>query len=919
MRTTQWARAAEIFADIIELPVAERFARLNALCGADVEQRSAVQRLLDLEDRPDAGIDLELGVHQAVSAGSLVGELHAGGVLGPFRIVRSLGEGGMGQVYLAERDIDGGVQRVALKIPQQRPGRQFIERFVRERSILAGLSHPAIARLVDSGTLGDARPYFAMEYVDGLAITEYCDQHRLSVKERLRLFMKVLPAVQHAHENLVLHRDIKPANVLVGNDGLPRLLDFGIAKSVDVLANHALTQDEARFFSLASAAPEQITGAATSVATDIYALGVLLYELVCGLAPLDLQDMAPSQVLSAISEQVPTLPAAAIMALARRDQQRARDLAAKRSLGGAVALSRQCRGDLGLILARALRKTPRARYASAEAFARDLQALLELRPIAQRHSDHLYRVGRFVRRHRVAMLSLGLVVAFSAAYLWFAWRQSEALAIARDRAEAGRAQAEQVTEFLVGLFRNADPTVARGSNPDAKQLLERGASALQTELSDQPELRATLMSTLADIYLALNDFPNARSHAEQAVAIRTAAGLRDLATHRASLEQLANVALSGARYADAQKFIDEALQLRKLDQYSDDIDLRLFGLRAAALSGSGARESALPVFAAVEAEMRRRYGHADPRTRALQRSWSLTLFAVGLEQPSQALARVAAGGASVLSFSNDPDSFQQAYRQSASSRDGGDLAVAERTAREALRIATVVYGEWHAKTASAYNLLGTIAQEQINYDASAAHFDRALTIVERLFPVNHPRRASAQYNVGLLHLLYRDDAAAALPHLRSAVDQAAQSLPSDHPNLAIFRFALGQALRDSGDYPAARTQLELALKRFVATPGPPGRSQAGLVGEIACIDLVAEPQQSVASESLHRSLALLEQLLSAGHPSINRLKRCLPLATQQAAAPLASKRGSYSTPPQARRNLGPATARWAPSIPARMR
>jgi eukaryotic-like serine/threonine-protein kinase len=884
MRTSQWVRAAEAFAEIVELAPEQRHARLDVLCGEDAELRAAVQRLLDQEARSDSGTDLASGVsagmQQALSDWSQSGQLIPGAQLGAYRVLRVLGEGGMGQVYLAERDIDSGVQRVALKIPQHRPGPQFIERFRRERSILAGLGHPAIARLVDSGTLGDGRPFFAMEYVDGLIITDYCDQHRFGIKQRLRLFISVLSAVQHAHENLVLHRDIKAANVLVGGDGLPRLLDFGIAKSVDAIADTAPTQDGARFFSMATAAPEQVSGGATGVATDIYALGVLLYELVCGLPALDISELAPSQALQAITDRIPDAPATALLALAQRDAERARRLAANRAQASALALSRQCRGDLELILARALRKSPRARYASVEAFARDLQALLELRPIAQRHGDRWHRIGRFVSRHRAATISLAAVLVFSGVYLWLAWHQAQALALARDRAEAGRAQAEQVTGFLVDLFRNADPTVARGSNPDAQQLLARGATSLQSELKDQPELRATLMSTLADIYLALNDFAHAREYAEQAMQIRDSIGRHEPQARRASLEQLTRVALAGARYEDALKLIDEALQGRALTGQSDDVDVQLHGLRASALNGNAQAEAALALYPQVEAELLRRFGPQDARTRSMQRRWSSALAAAGLSEQSAELARRAADGNVVSSYSNDPEAARQAYEQAMILRDAGDADAALEMAQEALRIRIVVFGEVHSETAAARNMLGTIAQLQERYDAAAGHFMDALAITEQLYPLNHPRRASANFNVGLLHLLYRVDSAAALPYLQSAVAQGAVAMPDDHPNLAIFRAALGQALRDLGDYPKARQQLQSALRTFVAVAAPRGRNQASVAGEIACIDLASGRAPIQAKAVLQRSIDVLTREMPAGHPKLVRLQSCqqLPLA-----------------------------------------
>ena len=293
----EWKRAAQVFYAVVDLPPAERAERLALACVDDPRLRAAVEKLLaaDERERGHTGAGAVQLVADALQAWSGGGELAAGTEIGAYRCVRLLGSGGMGQVYLAERSIDGRTQQVALKLPQLRPGSEFLARFRRERAILVQLQHPAIARLIDAGELADGRPYLAMEYVDGVPITEYCRTRQLSLASRIRLVLGVLQALQHAHERLVLHRDIKSANILVDAGGQPRVLDFGIGKQLDDTPQ--ITADSQRYFSLASAAPEQIRGEPNSAATDVYAVGVLLYQLLCGRSPLTLDEQNMHEAL----------------------------------------------------------------------------------------------------------------------------------------------------------------------------------------------------------------------------------------------------------------------------------------------------------------------------------------------------------------------------------------------------------------------------------------------------------------------------------------------------------------------------------------------------------------------------------------------------------------------------------------------
>src|SRR5688500_3990721 len=432
--------------------------------------------------------------------------------IGPYRILRELGQGGMGVVYLAARADEQFRKRVALKVIRSGgASEEVVRHFKRERQILAGLDHPNIARLLDGGTTDDGLPYFVMEYIEGEPLLEYCDSRKLPVAERLKLFQAICSAVQYAHRNLVVHRDIKPGDILVAEDGSPKLLDFGIAKLLNPeLAGEALIAT-AMSMTPTYASPEQARGERITTATDVYSLGVVLYELLTGHLPYRLLSRQPLEILKAISEQEPEKASTAI--------ERAEN-----------KLQRRLRGDLDNILMLALRKEPPRRYASVEAFSDDIRRYLEGLPVKARQPTAAYRTGKFLRRHVAGVAAsavfVGLLIGFAAAMAV----QSARVTRERDLAEQERAAAQQeretaqrVSAFLVDLFRVSDPSRSRGETITAREVLDRGTTKIATELKDEPEVRATLMSTMGTVYSNLGLYDKALSLLEEALQTRKAA------------------------------------------------------------------------------------------------------------------------------------------------------------------------------------------------------------------------------------------------------------------------------------------------------------------------------------------------------------------------------------------------------------
>ncbi len=529
-----WQQAFKLLDTALEIPKAERAAWLKNLGAEYAHLQPALSELLQehaaleseqfLQSLPAfTNVDGALGGAGGDNSNSQISGYIAGGAarvgdggkgdgggalrahvaIGPYRLIRELGLGGMGAVWLAERS-DGTLKRtVALKLPHAGPfQRQLAERFDRERDILAALTHPNIARLYDAGAAATGQPYLALEYVEGLPLTEYCTSKNLGIRERLELFGQVLSAVQYAHNNLVLHRDLKPSNILVTSAGVVSLLDFGIAKFMtgNETSESALTELTGRAMTPDYASPEQILGAPISTASDVYSLGVVLYELLSGARPYKLKRGTRGELEEAI--------------LAVDAAKPSQMLRQRTNAGGPHALktAKQLEGDLDIICLKALKKKPEERYATVAAFANDITRWLQGYPIETRSDGSWYAARKFLARHRtVVALSTVAVLAMLAGTITSAVQARRAEAEAVVAREQG-ARAHAVEQFLSGLFTansvdQADPEAARRLT--ARELLDRGAERIDKSLLDFPDAKSDVLATLGTMYVHLGDWKKA--------------------------------------------------------------------------------------------------------------------------------------------------------------------------------------------------------------------------------------------------------------------------------------------------------------------------------------------------------------------------------------------------------------------------
>lgn len=502
MPDDRWIKAKEIFLSAIDRPHGERHSFIADASDGDVRLIDEVESLLASHDECVDFIE-----EPACSFSSLTGDgsALAGRQFGRYRIVREIGHGGMGAVFLADR-IDGEfTQRVALKL--MRPGigtTEVRKRFLHERQILADLEHPYIARLIDGGTTDDGTPFIVMEYVDGTPITEYAAT--LSLNERLRLFQRVCDAVAYAHRNLIVHRDLKPSNIFITSDGSPKLLDFGIAKLLDA-ADHTLTNLGA--FTPDYASPEQLDGRAVTTASDVYSLGVLLYELLTGASPYRFETRSPEEVLRVIRDEPPIRPSTVAKLIGRVDPA---------SLAG----------DIGNIVLYALRKEPERRYSSVEQFAADIDRYLGNLPVIARDDTAGYRASRFIKRHRFGVAAAAvIVITLVLGIIATAW-QARAANRERDAAEAERARAERINAFLQQMLSYSNQSwsssAATGQKRDVtiNEMLDDIAPRIDRDLADQPDMRARIFHTIGAAYNSQGRYGDAERYLRESVRLARA-------------------------------------------------------------------------------------------------------------------------------------------------------------------------------------------------------------------------------------------------------------------------------------------------------------------------------------------------------------------------------------------------------------
>jgi eukaryotic-like serine/threonine-protein kinase len=863
MRPGHFERAKEVLATALGLPAERRASYLDEACAGDAALRAEVDSLLAHEvDTPsllDTG-GLGGAVWSDVLAAIAPERLEPSGRrIGPYELIAVLGEGGMGTVYHA-RQTEPIARDVALKlIKRGLDTSRVVARFEAERQTLARLDHPAIARILDAGADDQGRPYFVMELVRGVPITDYADARRLSVRDRLALFLQVCQAVQHAHQKGVLHRDLKPSNILVTeHDGvaLPKVIDFGVARAIEDTAGgeSMLTEAGQLVGTPEYMSPEQagVRPGGTDTRSDVYSLGVVLYELLTGQRPLRLRGLRVAEIQRIIGTEEPTRPSGLVTTMPAQ----AAGVAGpdSRAIGTArqtspSRLGRLLAGDLDNIVLMCLRKEPERRYPGVEQLADDLRRYLQGRPVTAQRDTWRYRAGKFTRRHRVAVgaaaAALIALVAFAGVMTWE--RNQARQAEARARAEAETAQ--QVSDFLVGLFQHADPFVAQGDTLTARDLLDQGADRITRDLAGQPKIQAALMATMSQAYTGLQVPDRAVSLAQQSLALaRQVYGPRDPAVATALLA----LAAAHASQSDQQKALPlyrEALAMRKALLPPDDPAIvEATSLLALDLQTLARFDEAESLYREALAITRRSRPPDDPAITAALDNLGGVLHGEGkVDEARQvledALARARQGHdpeltadilselAVLLKNTNHPDEAEPMYKEA--------LDLRERT-----------FGPDHPMTGQSENNYGVFLRGIGRAAEALPHLERSLAIDRAHFGEKHLDVGIAYANLASVYgsLDRFDDAEAAY---KSALASIAGSMGRKYWVYGQTQYNYGELLRHRGRMAAAEPLLVQGYQRVRDGLGQDARrTQLILKGLVDFYDAWKRPKQAAEYRAL---------------------------------------------------------------------
>lgn len=781
-----WEKLKDIFTDAIEMPAAERIAFVHGACDGNLEFESEVISLLEASETTRNLIEenvFELSKQIAEDGRDLTGQR-----FGNYAIVQEIGHGGMGTVFLARR-VDGEFdQDVALKLVRQSIADSLvIERFRRERQILAGLNHPNIAALHDGGISDFGEPFIAMEFVDGVSLTEYVKAKKLSVDECLTLFLKVCSAVAYAHRNLVIHRDIKPSNILITGGGEPKLLDFGLAKAFE--SDLSKTQTTARAFTPAYASPEQITGKNITTASDIYSLGVVFYELLTGSKPLDLENKSFDEVLNTIKTSQPIAPS--VMANYKAPGHRA------------------LKGDLDNITLMALRKEPDRRYRSVEDFAGDVTRYLDGLPVIARPNTFGYRAGKFLKRNKIVATAVMLITLAVFAGLGIAlWQANVA------RRESARSDA--VNKFMQQMLLTADPSAGSGGKRGAQativDILKQAESRLDKgELSTEPEVRAEVRQLIGEGYKVQGLYADAERALTASFEEKSAIFGRDTPATLTSEYNLARLYLAKADYQRADEIFT-----RRYAQFRSELSKGRMepAFVTSTLSDHGVAARATGNSTLAEALIREAIDVADANSLpqySFRSLLSLILFDQGRFEEARSSQETMVDNIRQKGISDDPDLCSSLTLLGSIRMESGDLATAMTSLKEAEGIYRRLFGNQATPLYDNLRLQAQVNYLQGSYKDAEEKIDMVLVQYVKNSSPKYISYATALTIKGLIDNklgLHSD----ALATLREALRLRSENLPPEHFMTALTEGALGEVLLDEKNYTEAEPLLRRSLE-----------------------------------------------------------------------------------------------------------
>ncbi|WP_395375687.1 protein kinase [Marinicella sp. W31] len=785
LTTDEWLIVRDLFSQVVGLPEDQISVELQHLCqnldGSNIRLiQKTVMKMAGIDQAPS---NLTVTpVDSAIEVLASLNDVNSGDLIGKYKIIKRIGSGGMGQVYLAQRD-DAIQQQLAIKIVDALLMDDLAkQRFDRERRILANLTHPHIARLMDAGT-EENKIYYVMEYIDGISIDVYCRQHQLNLVQRLHLFLQICEAVSHAHINLIVHRDLKPSNILVTDEGDVKLLDFGIAKPLTSIPGAAqLEQTMAGSIALTPqyAAPEQVKGEVITVACDVYVLGLLLYQLVTEQHAFILEGKSWGEIETIIKEKNPELPSKIL--LKHTHQEASVDWAYK------------LRGDLDAIILHALKKKPAERYQSVKDLAEDIQHYLNHEPIRIKHNQMAYRIRKNLRKNWFFYATAGLVFLVLTSASWMIWQQSQIVTEERDKALTEKKVAEEVTDFLINTFESADPRNRLGTKITASDILKQGEYQISNnELDDTVKNR--LIAALGSVYVSLADYDSADALLDQYNQSLS----DDSLNHQVDLNKVELLRKRGAN----EPALELLGQLENKIDSNEELKLQVGMIKSKVLRSLEKQKQAIGVAKATLEQAKLEFGsNSMPYIEALM-NYSDVKKEVGNVKESLAeyteakdileaffpkrtieLAQV---------YANLSKLHQQNFNQELS------LKYVLATHEAYLHI----YGKDHIQISVSEHLLGNTKKRIGEYSEAIGHYERAIKILLKYYSPDAPRMAALYYSIAAVMSGYMNQSQASMVYYEKAFNSLKGTHGRNQTNLKIMQLEYTAALIELGQYEKA--------------------------------------------------------------------------------------------------------------------
>ncbi len=823
MNQKRWQKIKQVFNEVLDLESGKREAYLKESLKHDPSMLREVLDLLKAYEKSGA-LDATLDSFKTNALSNWSNKILKGKQIGAYRIIEEVGYGGMGTVYLAERADGAFKQWVALKL--LRTGFTSSEqqrRFRNERQILATLSHDHIARLYDGGITQDGQPYIVMEYVKGEPLDKYCQSCRLNIQQRLKLFMHVCSAVQYAHRKLIVHRDLKPDNILVTKEGKVKLLDFGIAKvlaskNTDIFDEN-LSQTQTGLLPLTPtyASPEQVRGEAITISSDIYQLGLILYELITGFRPYDVTGKTPSQIENIICEKEPDRPSTALTHSRNLPLKKAPNplqLSNQPEHKNLRQLRRKLRGDLDAIVMQSIRKEPERRYESSQQLASDIKQYLEGRPVSAHPDSWAYRSKKFIRRHRPGVAAAVLVLFLIVTYAVTITQNAKKTQAALHEAKREKEKSDQVVDFMMSMFKANEPQQTMGGTITAREILQRGVEQADA-LSGQPEVQAKMYKVVGLVYQQLGEYQLSHSLLKQAHEVKNAIYDEHHLELAKSHFRLASILHDLGKYPQAHEQYKISADL--FSQNPEHISAEhATSLHMLALT----RHHDIAIDGIYEA-LEIRLDILGPKHPDIAQSYQ-TLGNIFLQQKDSIRAKKyfkkaltiiqAQGQPKTLQSANILQSIGIGYRILK------QYEKAEKLVGGALDIYNLLYDKAHTNIAISIKSLADVHRDKTEFSTANQLYEKSMKVLSEAVGKEHPLRRPVLQSWANMHSdMGNHDLAE--PMLREVLMLLESVLHEDHPRIAHARKHLGTCLMALTQYDEAEKLLLQSLETYSKNSG----------------------------------------------------------------------------------------------------